>query len=89
MEEQIPNSEFTGAIDSSEFLDETTPMDVAAVYGRFDMIKMLAMRGHFIKKPHPPSCYCDDICKFVDKLFRTISYLKSSYTRTFQTREGK
>ncbi|XP_014297897.1 short transient receptor potential channel 4 [Microplitis demolitor] len=63
MEEQSPNSEFTGAIDSSEFLDETTPMDVAAAYGHFEMIKLLASRGHFIRKPHPPDCYCEEICK--------------------------
>ncbi|XP_015127593.1 short transient receptor potential channel 4-like [Diachasma alloeum] len=63
MESQVPGSQFTGPIDSSEFPDATTPMDVAASCGHFEMIKMLAARGHVIEEPHPPSCCCDEICK--------------------------
>ncbi|XP_063990042.1 short transient receptor potential channel 4-like isoform X2 [Diachasmimorpha longicaudata] len=63
MESQVPGSQFTGPIDSSEFPDATTPMDVAASCGHFELIKMLAARGHVIEEPHPPNCCCDEICK--------------------------
>lgn len=64
LKSQSKSFEFSGAIDSSEFPDEMTPMDVAAICGHFEMIKILAARGHSIEQPHPPSCYCDEICKY-------------------------
>ena len=59
--------EFEPAIDSSEFPDETMPLDVAAQYGHYELIKLLSERGHRIPKPHKPNCYCEEFCKYEDR----------------------
>lgn len=59
-----PHLEHEAAIDSSEFPDQTTPLDVAAQYGHYELIKVLSERGHKIPKPHKPNCSCE-ICKYV------------------------
>lgn len=58
-------SEYEPAIGSSEFPDETTPLDVAAQYGHYEIIKLLSERGHKIPKPHPPNCNCEEVCKYI------------------------
>ncbi|XP_046608855.1 short transient receptor potential channel 4-like [Neodiprion virginianus] len=55
--------EFAGTTHSSDFLDETTPLAVAAHYGHYEIIRLLLDRGHFLNRPHRPSCYCDEVCK--------------------------
>lgn len=63
IEEMTPGLEFAGATHSVEFLDETTPLAVAAYYGHYELIRLLLDRGHELKKPHPPNCYCEEVCK--------------------------
>jgi len=58
-----PGLEYAGVTHSPDFPDDTTPLMVAAQYGRFEMIDMLRFRRHILQKPHPPSCNCDEICK--------------------------
>ncbi|XP_015588329.1 short transient receptor potential channel 4 [Cephus cinctus] len=63
LEEQSPGMEKVGATHSSEFADDATPLSVAAQYGHYEMITLLLDRGHKIVKPHPPSCFCAEVCK--------------------------
>ncbi|XP_012250635.2 short transient receptor potential channel 4-like [Athalia rosae] len=60
---QSMDLEFAGVMHSSDFLDGTTPLAVAAYHGHYEIIRLLIDRGHILKKPHPPNCNCDEVCK--------------------------
>ncbi|XP_011062977.1 PREDICTED: short transient receptor potential channel 4-like [Acromyrmex echinatior] len=63
LNELTPGLEYAGVTHSPDFPDDTTPLAVAAQYGRFEMIDILRFRRHILPKPHPPSCNCDEVCK--------------------------
>ncbi|KYN39104.1 Short transient receptor potential channel 5 [Trachymyrmex septentrionalis] len=63
LNELTPGLEYAGVTHSPDFPDDTTPLAVAAQYGRFEMIDILRFRRHILQKPHPPSCNCDEVCK--------------------------
>ncbi|XP_017762000.1 PREDICTED: short transient receptor potential channel 4-like [Eufriesea mexicana] len=64
LNELSPGLEYAGVTQSADFPDDTTPLAVAAQYGHFEMISVLRTRQHLLHKPHPPSCNCQDVCKF-------------------------
>jgi len=64
LNELTPGLEYAGVTHSPDFPDDTTPLAVAAQYGRFEMIDILRFRRHILQKPHPPSCNCDEVCKY-------------------------
>jgi len=64
LNELTPGLEYAGVTHSPDFPDDTTPLAVAAQYGHFEMIDMLRFRRHILQKPHPPSCNCEEDCKY-------------------------
>ncbi|XP_070524885.1 short transient receptor potential channel 5 isoform X3 [Cardiocondyla obscurior] len=55
--------EYVGITHSPDFLDDTTPLALAAECGHFEIINMLKLRRHVLQRPHPPSCNCNEVCR--------------------------
>jgi hypothetical protein len=55
--------EDVGCPGSGRFPDDMTPLMVAATYGHVGLIRQLMRRNHQIKLPHPPKCFCKEICR--------------------------
>lgn len=75
LNELTPGLEYAGVTHSPEFPDDTTPLAVAAQHGHFEMIDMLRYRRHFLSKPHPPSCNCEEECKYDDGCDANVFFL--------------
>ncbi|XP_046398148.1 short transient receptor potential channel 3-like [Ischnura elegans] len=75
---QIPNLEFCGVPNSSDFSSDITPLILAAHCGHYEIIGMLLERGHKLVPPHHPRCTCKEVCQArQDELFR----LSTKYER--------
>lgn len=72
LNELTPGLEFAGVTHSPDFPDDTTPLAVAAQCGHFEIIDMLRFRRHILQKPHPPSCNCDEICKYNTAIYWAV-----------------
>ncbi|XP_014479025.1 PREDICTED: short transient receptor potential channel 4-like [Dinoponera quadriceps] len=76
LNELTPGFEYAGVTHSPDFPDDTIPLAIAAQYGHFEMIDMLRYRRHILYKPHPPSCNCEDLCKYDDAHGKRRMFLK-------------
>lgn len=74
LNELTPGLEYAGVTHSPDFPDDTIPLAVAAQYGHFEMIDMLRFRRHILQKPHPPSCNCDEVCKYANRVSRETTF---------------
>ncbi|XP_071453244.1 short transient receptor potential channel 1-like [Hetaerina americana] len=74
----MPNLEFCGVPNSSDFSSDVTPLMLAAHHGHYEIIGMLLERGHKLVPPHHPRCNCKEVCQArEDELYR----LSSKYSR--------
>lgn len=64
LNELSPGLEYAGVTQSTDFPDDTTPLAVAAQCGHFEMINFLRRRQHILPRPHPPSCNCEEVCRY-------------------------
>ncbi|KAI0225455.1 Short transient receptor potential channel 4 [Lamellibrachia satsuma] len=48
---------------TSDFTPDITPLILAAQNEHYRVIRMLLRRGYWIEKPHPPTCFCEAVCR--------------------------
>lgn len=65
-----------------DFTDDEAPMILAAQMNNEEIIKLLISTGYNIERPHPPSCFCTQVCRYglgFDYIYSAMQYLEVAY----------